>query len=530
MILVAAALVLAAGPTASSSSTPAPDAPAAHAAKPKPCKKLKRKPPRCRKKPKRKPPARPPAQPRPRTPSPRAVSVAVDAARSVGGQLSPAGGGATATAADGTTYTLTIPQGAVLDEVAIKLTPIASVQNLPLSGGFVAGVHLEPEGLRLLQRATLVITPSRSVPDNTRTGFAYYDLGREFHLYPIRGSASAVTFSVTHFSGYGVGEGTQSDRSQQAAGNPPSDPLDQAQQQTAAGPIPSPAHEQSLLATYFVISSLLPSPTTLDSAVSTYVGWKALAQGFVTTYPRLAALVTDLERNQFPSQMRRHIEFFRAQCIAQRDLTQVRQILRIAGYAQFIPTLAVLRPDVDVALDRCVRFELDMELTLKEQAPIEPSSATVRFQGLPLRSATGGFPFAATLTGQKELTVASYGVDDADCWTHTWAVTPTSPFVVRSLEFDINLYGAGSPPADLRVEVDPGALDEQITHICNGDPETRYTDQRQTYVTCFRTVHPDGRIGPWQYVGASVWARGTFSRSSGECSVATTFELRHTPG
>ena len=545
-LLVSAVLGVGVAPADSGRAAPAPaDGSATAKPKPPPCKKLKRKPARCRKKPataKRRPvpcnkvkvkPARcrkaTPQQPRPRQPRPLNVSVSVDSARAVSAEIPPAGGSASATAADGSRYTLTIPPGALLDRVTVKLTPIGSVPGLPLSGGFVAGVHLEPEGLRLVQPATLLVEPKTSVPDGRRTGFAYYDLGRELHLYPISGNASSATFSITHFSGYGVGDGTQADRSAHNAAHPPTDPVDQARQQTAAGAIPSAAHEASLLAPYFVLLAQLRDPNAVDAAVATFVAWKALAQPFAAMYPGLGARLLAMERNDFPAAMRQHVAHYRRQCAALKDLTQVRQMLRIAGYAADLPSLGALRPDVDAALNACVRFELDFELTLDEQAVIEPASATVRVDGLRLTARLGAFPFVMDLSGEKDLTVVRYTVAPADCWTHTWVVSPTKPLVVRSLSFDLNLHGGAASAATLRVIVDPGALNESITHVCSGDASSAYTDERTTYERCFSLVHPTGVVGPSQYIGAAVWARGTMSASGGDCTATTTFELRHTP-
>ncbi len=102
--------------------------------------------------------------------------------------IGPKGGRVTVTSPDGVVYTLEIPEGAVEDAIIIKLTPIESIADLPLDGGMLAAVKIEPEGFILDAPATLAI----SLPDGTPpvpagkydVGFAYQGEGSEFHLVP----------------------------------------------------------------------------------------------------------------------------------------------------------------------------------------------------------------------------------------------------------------------------------------------------------------------------------------------------------
>ena len=123
----------------------------------------------------------------------------------------------TATAADGTTYTLVVPAGALLGPEQITMTPVASVPDLPLSGGLVAGVQLEPHGLLLRQPAQLTIESPDAGPLAAQTAFLFHEEGADFHLYPMDAPAPAddvdtVRLSLTHFSTPGLGSGTAADR------------------------------------------------------------------------------------------------------------------------------------------------------------------------------------------------------------------------------------------------------------------------------------------------------------------------------
>jgi len=84
-------------------------------------------------------------------------SVTADPSRAVSLSLPASGGSLTATAADGTTFNLTIPANALVQPTTITMTPILSVGGLPGTLRLVDGVQLAPDGLRLSQLATLTI-------------------------------------------------------------------------------------------------------------------------------------------------------------------------------------------------------------------------------------------------------------------------------------------------------------------------------------------------------------------------------------
>ena len=117
--------------------------------------------------------------------------------------VSAMGGTITATGADGTVFTLTIPADALLADEEITLTPVLSVAGVPLDGGVAAAVQLSPEGLQLLKPALLSITPPSGTPN---VGFSYHGSGQEFFFYPLN-LGSSTGFAVVHFSGYGLGSG-----------------------------------------------------------------------------------------------------------------------------------------------------------------------------------------------------------------------------------------------------------------------------------------------------------------------------------
>ncbi|HYH33564.1 MAG TPA: CARDB domain-containing protein [Nocardioides sp.] len=154
----------------------------------------------------------------PQQPNPLTVDSTLQTDRAVSKQVYPHETTVmTATAEDGTTYTLTLPPNALLGPATITMTPVASVQGLPMSGGLVAGVQLEPHGLALYEPVELVIDSPDAGPLAAQTPFLFHEGGEDFHLYapdlPEPGDdANTLRMTLTHFSTPGLGSATPGDR------------------------------------------------------------------------------------------------------------------------------------------------------------------------------------------------------------------------------------------------------------------------------------------------------------------------------
>jgi len=146
-----------------------------------------------------------------------------------------AGGELSVIGTNGVTYILTVPPGALDFEVLIRLKPVSSIPDLPLSGGTLGAVLIEPEGIVFDIPAKLkMIPPEGSVPPAgpLQVGFAFEGSGQEFHLYPLaqdpgqsRGGAHLASLSaaplavppgsdladILYGGGYGQGSGTVED-------------------------------------------------------------------------------------------------------------------------------------------------------------------------------------------------------------------------------------------------------------------------------------------------------------------------------
>lgn len=132
----------------------------------------------------------------------------------------------------GLSYTLDIPDGALMNDQEITLVPITRIDGMLLSGGLIGGVQLEPEGLELLKPATLTITVPKGYDPKQMVGFGYHGEGDGFHLDLATGDGMTITLPIFSFSGHGAASGTTSDITNQAA-QPTGSAADAAAQQFA---------------------------------------------------------------------------------------------------------------------------------------------------------------------------------------------------------------------------------------------------------------------------------------------------------
>ncbi len=137
------------------------------------------------------------------------LDVQLDSTAAVSQPVGPDGGTLTTTTADGTTYTLVIPPGAILSEEIVTMTPVAAIPNLPLDDGLIAAAQFGPDELQLFEPATLTIEVPGAVDASQIVGFGYQgSTGGDFYLSPAQVNGSTITLQIDHFSGRGAGRGT----------------------------------------------------------------------------------------------------------------------------------------------------------------------------------------------------------------------------------------------------------------------------------------------------------------------------------
>lgn len=113
----------------------------------------------------------------------------------------------------GTRYILTVPSGAIInpDGQTITMAPIFAIENFPLSGGFLAGVHLEPEGLLFFRPVVLTIVLPAAVPATGLMGFSHQQSSGGFGLTTVKSQGAVLTLELLHFTDEGIGLGSSTD-------------------------------------------------------------------------------------------------------------------------------------------------------------------------------------------------------------------------------------------------------------------------------------------------------------------------------
>ena len=132
--------------------------------------------------------------------NPVSVDVSVDTNSTVQAVLTPAALTMSVTNPAGVVYALEFPTNAVADPTPIQMSVVQRLDGCPIPVQFLCGVTFAPDGLDLLEAATLTVTFPTNLPADT-TGFAFEAGGAGFHLYPCAVTNNTMTFPILHFSG-----------------------------------------------------------------------------------------------------------------------------------------------------------------------------------------------------------------------------------------------------------------------------------------------------------------------------------------
>ena len=470
------------------------------------------------------------------TPTPLAVTVVPDATHAERALVTPQGGSVTATAADGTTFDLLLPENAVLSPVELTLTP-ATVTGLPLRGGSLAAVQLEPEGLRLLAAATLLVSPpggAFATPAGQRlVGFGWHGTGAELHLAPSLDLDGARQLELYHFSGVGLGAGTGDELAAQARDHPPTSAEDQAAQGLAGGGSSEPvlrAFGQQVLST---CQAAAANEALLDAAYTQYVAWKGLVTGagLLATFAAEDQLMT----RALADGLRHGVEQASETCQRDHDPAQAAVILRLVSWAMLRPEVQVNVPDLprlrELAL-KCARFEL----TFVSQAVVTtPDAPTI----------TVGVTSTVVLTAVTD--VAPLVLQGSASLTHTEASFPPAPNCTSSVSTTdgtlsvptatLELNAGVGASREVTLTVGPDGLHEIVTYVCDGMASP--PEDTMVWAAVFTGAHEgeldaDGYvIRGWEAGEGDVYAVRRYAQSyvidPPVGAETTTFTLRHTP-
>ncbi len=497
------------------------------------------------------------------------VGAHLDESLAVSAVIPHSGGSLSVKGADGSVFTLTLPDGALLSDEEITMTPVTSVDRLPLSGGLVSAVQLGPEGLRFFEPVTLIISPPGVVSVDEETTFAWRGTGEEFILFPPDPTAqSAVTLSIFRLSGYGVGRGSSGDRAAQQARSPQSvdDNLDQDLQAPAAeerkflrmgGALgkslatrpfrPSGKTVDQILATnvltfYFlhVLSPLQPLACTDDwkgfllelaafkEKVLRLTGPDAtLLGGWQAYYDSVYKLLSDCYDKAYDK------------CKANNDPLQGQEMARL--YFAILRKMGTV-PRVDGGkIAKCLTFELRFDSFIEEPPfPQNNPGATLLIRHT-VSSVIPGISFSNTLgpnEGKNLVAELKYQPDfEYHPGTSKCDITISgdpSVFTLAQLTLDINLFeDTGIKSVPLSLDYDPGNPNMTLVISCNGATSVSNTDTRwrQFYGLNhgYEFKSPNFTARDWKIsLQGGIYATKNYNTAL-LGSESTDFVLKHTP-
>jgi hypothetical protein len=141
------------------------------------------------------------------------ATVVLAPARTVSTLVTPgAGGTLKVTAPNGTKITVTIPAKAVLEDTRVTAVPVTKLAGKATSSGLLAGVQLQPEGLQLIQPATVRFAGRKPGKGKRLVFVGSQGTGKDVYRLPppvrIRGTGrksrytltGAPVVSILHFS------------------------------------------------------------------------------------------------------------------------------------------------------------------------------------------------------------------------------------------------------------------------------------------------------------------------------------------
>ncbi|HEX9416735.1 MAG TPA: CARDB domain-containing protein [Gaiellaceae bacterium] len=390
----------------------------------------------------------------PRPANPLNVSIDVDGAQAVISTIGSGGGEITATAANGTRFTLVVPKDALLDDERITLTPVRSIGNLPFSGGLVGAVEITPHGLQLLRPATLSIQPAGSVSAAGRSAFLAHQAGSDFQLQPLR-SGSDIVISLTHFSTPGVGVASSADVANVLSHMPARtlaqyQTLISEQVKKLGGSEAEAARNDiaALAAAYYrdIVKPLVDKAVSDDSyaveAVHELISWARQLELLGLEDHPLVKTLHDGVWEKVAIILRNAINKAYARC-ANHDLSEV---VRLISYERQMQLLGLDEGDALGKAERCARFELDFDSAVSGSLHVEGPTgaglsccprAEVELQAQDVEvTLASDFRFRA----KKQRSVVRRQVFDwYECYTPSEGLVEHIDLEVRDLGFNYNI-------------------------------------------------------------------------------------------
>jgi hypothetical protein len=470
---------------------------------------------------------------------PVAVRFIDDTDRAAHAAIGPDGGTLSATAADGTRFELVVPAEALDFTETITMTPVLRAENLPLSGGLIGAVDLEPAGLGFYQPATLRIVTPAPAPGFETIGFAYNGAGEQFHLRPlalgagnIQIQAAEVTISIEIVSirPVGAGRGSQADIERRKAQPAPSDPLDLLEEGILLLQHYAALHEFYHRILGPDLRRAQTDASQFDQALREVDAWLYFvrAAGLTETFAFEIAEAKVLLIDTLPRAAAASAD----RCYTQKRPEEGFRLLRWARYARKLLPGAPLIGEIEAKLAKCLTFEITFHSVITE---------TARGYGYyyELRTATTLRAAGSTrATGSAPLEwVDAHWTAGGPCQFSMRGDGSTFDATSGRLGFSMAPVGRTSPAVNLTLRYDPGVPAEHTTMACPGGGG--FSVSTTAWSDYFTKTHDNERDDAGFRATAQVVNAGSFTGwvyhqtttgPSGQVAVEDTqIEILHTP-
>jgi hypothetical protein len=415
---------------------------------------------------------------------PVTATTTVDTSRAVSALIGPGGGTLTATGADGSRYVLEVPADALVFETEITMTPIQSMEGLPLENGLAAGVQLEPEGISFFDFVTLTIEPAEVIPVEQQLPIGSSgDIGA-LYLPLIDLDPNAIRLRLTHFSSAGLSKGLLSDLEpvRQRLGGDVEARVNSlmaaeiawARQHGQEGPdLDAVTHLQKVFREHVLDPRMKAAGESCAAA--------RLAMETVAAYGRfrqLYALSDDSEElfgQLIPPYARTCIQEEYELC---RDEHIVHRILPVISHMEQLRHRTALTAETDQIMAhaqdlaaKCLRFELEFESTARMESEGTYNESEVESK-IEIQYEPGSEP--PTVSGSSALVNTSYEVSNpAGGPCKTTGNRGGGTFEVTQLGFKVVRDGKDDRVGrvdDVLLAYAPGISTETITATCPGRP------------------------------------------------------------
>lgn len=450
----------------------------------------------------------PPGEEDPHPAKPLNVSLELDPARKVSGTFTPAGGRLELTAADGTRFTLTAPEGAVMSPLSVSMTPIRQIAGSPLKGDLLGAVHLEPEGALFYEPLTLTIQPTQPFDAAKLKAFNSHEMGKEFYFQPLTASGQTLTLHLSHFSNPGAAQATDLDEDLIPM---PSDFADRFENDLGL----DLSQESQIVGRFYGRVA-----KRLGAARGEISELKGALREFLTWRKEVARLGLDeifkkqiFEGWTLVSQaIEAAVDQAVTACVVNNDPRFVQEILEWTAWIKRNPRL---KPYFEGKLEafetktkKCLRFES----TIIETGAAYTETSSVRAVVPMFLNATEG-GFGAEYTGTGTLQSAAYTVQYPVCQV-SGATQTGGTFEVRKLTLGWNDGKVG----EVELEYFPGRTANSYSLVCPPAPPVVHTG-RFFWTAVYSTILHLGEMNTtnatltakdWEMPGGEVIARKVY--------------------